>query len=149
MSFKNTLNRTKRIEFGEDGHIEVRGLALPDIHQLVAVNYDEIAPLFDRFTGRDASNPITADDIDNGIMVDLVAKFPAIAAHVIALAADEPAAFSDIMKLPLGVQVAALEAIGTMTFSAPGGLKNFLETVLAVARGANGLRNQMIEKPRN
>lgn len=143
MALKITL-KTERIDFADGDFIEVRGLGVPDIMQLVEVHSETVSDLFDQFTGRDP-NSITIDDLDQ-VPMALATRCPAIVAHVIALAADAQDQMDVVAKLPIDVQVAALEKIGTLTFGMQGGVKNFVETVTRIARGADGLIKE-VKKP--
>ena len=143
MALKFTL-KTKRIEFADGDYVEVRGLALPDIVQLVECHTETVTGLFDRFTGRDP-NSFTEEEAGS-LALNLASAFPGIAAHVIALGADAIDEIDTINKLPIDVQAEALEAISNLTFAMQGGVKNFAETVTRIAGGANGLVAQMKAK---
>lgn len=137
--------KVKRIEFAEDNFIEVRGLGLADVSQLVDVHAQTAVEIFNKFTGRD-SEAFTVDDMAT-VAQQLLIKFPGVVAHTIALAADEPNQIDVISKLPVGAQVEALETIGQLTFEMQGGLGNFVETVTRLARGANGLAKMVPSLP--
>lgn len=138
--------KTERIEFADGDFIEVRGLSVPDIQQLVEVNMETARDLFDQFSGR-AENSFTLDDATS-LARHLVTTAPAIMAHVIALGADSTDQFDVIKTLPLDVQMAALEKIAKLTFAMQGGAKNFVETVLRISEGVNGLKGELTS-PRN
>lgn len=113
------------------GEFTVRGLALTDTTQLVSMHKDKISEIFDQFSGR------TPDTIQTSEMVDLalalVEHSPALVAHIIALAADALDEFDSIRKLPIDVQVAAIEKICELTFAMGGGAKKFAETVIRLS----------------
>lgn len=134
-----------RIEFADDDFIEVRGLGLPDISQLVEVHAQTAVEIFNKFTGRDKDG-FTIDDAAT-LAQELLIKFPAVVAHVIALAADATDQMNTISSLPTDVQIAALEKIGSLTFQMQGGLGNFVETVTRLVRGANGLGKMLPNSP--
>lgn len=145
MALKFSMKK-ERVPFADGDYVEVRGLSLPDLSTLVDAHLETVTDLFNKFTGRD---PNSFTNADAGTLArELVVKFPAICTHVIALAADVIDHFDDVAKLPPDVQVASLEKIATLTFQMQGGLGNFVETVLRIAKGANGLSDQ-IKKPRN
>jgi len=127
----------ERIAFDEDNYLDIRGLNLPDISALVDAHADTVSGLFDKFTGRDAQSFGTADAAT--LARELIVTFPAVCAHIVALAADAIDEFDTIKTLPIDVQVTALEKIANRTFAMQGGLGKFLETVLRMAQGANGL----------
>lgn len=127
-----------RIPFDDgENYVEVRGLNLPDISALVDAHTATVSNLFDKFTGRD---PDSFSNLDAAVLArELITKFPAVCAHVVALAADATDELEMVAKLPVDVQIAALEKIANRTFVLQGGLGNFLETVLRMAQSANGL----------
>lgn len=143
MAIKFTV-KTERVDFG-DNFVEVRGLSLPDISALVDAHTMTAVELFDKFTGRDKDSFTDADAAT--LARELVVKFPAICAHVIALAADAVDDYDLIKKLPADVQISALEKTAALTFQMQGGLGNFLETVLRLAKGANGLSDKLKSSP--
>lgn len=135
MALKFTPQR-KTIHF-TGGEIDVRGLSYPDLAQLVETHRDSATELYERFTGirKDA---ITAEEAGS-IALEVVTKMPAVAAHIVALAADVPEDFEIVLRLPLDVLASALETTALLSFAMEGGLKNFLETVTRIATGANRL----------
>jgi len=58
---------------------------------------------------------------------------PEIVAHVIALASDAASEIAAVRKLPLDVQVLALEQIGKLTAKKYGGARNVVGTVVRLA----------------
>jgi hypothetical protein len=113
------------------GDISVRGLGIPEINQLVAVHTEAAVTLFGEIQAKAGKN----DQLDIGELIfDVLNRFQAAVAHVIALAADEPDALPTIARLPVDVQLAALEKIATLSFAMDGGAKKFWEIVLNLAR---------------
>lgn len=125
------------IEFGDGHSLSVRGLNVPDLTQLIEVHQDAARELYDRVTGRDGEVITTFDA--GSLAAALAATVPAMVAHTIALAADVPDRIEDVAKLPIDVQVAALEKIAGLTLAMSGGLGNFLEMVTRISAGANHL----------
>lgn len=124
MTLKYTL-KTKRIEIdGPDNYVEVRGLSVNHIVQLMTINRPAIDELFSQFAGRDEGSINEAEVMNAGM--GMVENAPAMVAHIIALAANATEQFDQIVDLPIGVQVASLEAIGELTFAAGGGPKKML-----------------------
>lgn len=145
MALKFTL-KTERVEFAGGDYVEVRGLALPDISALVDAHADTAVEIFNKFTGRDA-DAFTEGDAAT-LARELLLKFPAVSSHAIALAADAVDQYDAICLLPPDVQISALEKIGKLTFQMQGGLGNFVETVLRLMQGANGL-SAKVKSPLN
>lgn len=119
--------------------LTVRGLSLPDVQALVRGRFSEMTILFDQYapvfesTGAEAMT----DDLIQGVGHRLLDSAPDIAAHIIALGADDAdeEGIAIAKRLPFPAQIEALEAIGRMTFDAGGGPKKVLETVVRVIRG--------------
>ncbi|AEG53115.1 phage pre-tape measure protein [Sinorhizobium meliloti] len=121
------------------GELSVRGLTVPDITQLVHIHQDAALSIYDRFK----DPKMLGEGSVESVAQELLGKFPSVVAHLIALAADEPHRLDDYAKLPIDVQVAALEKIAILTFAMEGGLKNFIETVTRIAASAGGLTDQL------
>lgn len=114
------------------GKFTVRGLALTDTTQLVALHKDSISGIFDQFSGRKVDTIQTNEMVD--VALALVEHSPALVAHIIALAADAIDDFDSIRKLPIDVQVEAIERIAKLTFALEGGVKKFAETVIRLSK---------------
>ena len=133
--------RTLTLTFPEEpvtfagGKFSVRGLALSDITILVAFHKDRLGELFEQFAvpGADSKLELTPE---SGVPFALafIQMAPTIAAHIIALAdVREEGEDPDILtalKLPLDVQLDALEKILKLTFQMEGGPKKVLEMVM-------------------
>jgi len=119
------------------GELSVRGLALPEINQLVAVHTEAAMSLFGEIQAKAAKD----QQLDIGEMIfDVLNRFQAAVAHAIALAADAPDQVAVAAQLPMDVQLAAIEKIAVLSFAMDGGAKKFWETVqnLALAKGGLG-----------
>lgn len=136
MSLKDISLPSETISFS-GGSFAVRGLSLPDIVMLVDMHREQLNDLFERFKGE----PKEVGEMEE-VAMDLVTKAPVLVGHAISLAAGEPEQFETVMKLPLDVQVSALEKVALLTFALEGGAKNFVKTVLRIVQGANGLRKR-------
>ncbi len=141
----NFTPQTKKIEFS-GGDMTVRGLNFPDLTVLVQTHREAAQELYDRFTGLRKDDAITTDDIGS-IAMDLVSTVPAVVAHVIAIAADEPESFDLVTRLPFDVQATALEEIASLTFAMEGGAKGFLETILRISKRTNVLVDEVKNPP--
>lgn len=144
MPFNYTLTYEK-IEF-TGGEISVRGLALPEINQLVAVHTEAAMKLF----GEIQAKAVKDQPLDVGEMIfDVLNRFQAAVAHAIALAADEPDKVAQAAQLPMDVQLAAIEKIAVLSFAMDGGAKKFWETVqkLALAKGGLGEMGSQLLQP--
>ncbi|MGW8177524.1 MAG: phage pre-tape measure protein [bacterium] len=95
MSLKDIVHSSTRVEF-PGGDFEVFGLTLEDISSLIA---DHQEAMIELFGGKEPK------------WAEVLTKFPDFAAAMIALAANEPEEQDSVRRLPVGVQLVALEAV--------------------------------------
>lgn len=132
MGLSSLVFKTETIKFS-GGEFAVRGLSTDDLVKLI----DKHRPVMER-----VFNDLTKPDLDlsgseaKEIGLGVLKEAPSFMAFVIALAADEPDNVKTALKLPLDVQISAIEAIGRLTFETEGGLKNVLAVVTRMLRGA-------------
>lgn len=100
--------------------VVVRGLCLDDISVLVRAHMTEIRVLYARYQG---------GGLDPEMIAGIITEAPGIAAHLIALASDEPEATDTARKLPAPLQVQAVIEILRLTFEDVGGPKAFVALV--------------------
>lgn len=126
--------KAKTAKIVEDDHfeIELHGLSLNDITQLVMINRSAIETLFDQVSGRDVSD--IGDREVRGVMMDAVENAPALVAHVIALSAKALDEYDTIAELPIGLQIECLVKIGELTFTREFTPKKALALVVSKAR---------------
>lgn len=118
------------IEF-KGGSFSVKGLSLDDVTVLMRHyldDLDEILAIYARDVDPQKTVAATAQ-----YAVALVREAPALVAHVIALAAEEPDRIEQARRLPIPVQVEALKEIGRLTFEEAGGAKKFFESLAELA----------------
>jgi hypothetical protein len=140
MPFNYTLIYEK-IEFA-GGDLSVRGLGVPEIAQVVSINTEAAVELFNEITTAAKEN----QEIDIGALIfALLSRFSTAVAHTIALAADAPDQIAGVSKLPIDVQVEALQRIARLSFAMDGGVKKFWETVLAHVAASKGLSETVQE----
>jgi hypothetical protein len=117
-----------------DGTFAVRGLSYADI-SLIADRFKGTAEqAFKTLTstpGTGDGGDLTVGDV-TPVATMLLKDAPALAAAIIAIAADEPDAEEIVIKLPFTVQTEALEAVGKHTFETEGSLKKAVETVIGL-----------------
>lgn len=134
----NYTLKYEKIEF-EGGDISVRGLGTPEIIQLVSVHTETAMTLFGEIQAKASAN----EQLDLAELIfNFLTRFQSAVAHAIALAADEPGEVHTIARLPVDVQMKALEVIGRLSFAMDGGAKKFWETVLKLAAANSGLREK-------
>lgn len=103
----------------------IRGLSFVEFETLIRTHFpdlDGIADLWDKFG--DAS----FDDIAP-FFVALTSQAPGLVANIIALAADEPHAAPQAIKIPAPAQIKILLDITDLTFNEVGGVKKALAHV--------------------
>lgn len=113
----------------------VRGLNLMDIMGLVERHKAPITAAFAEMSGETDKALNAAGALGAG----LLAALPEVAADVIAVASDEPESVGVVTKIPASIQLALLEKVAELTFSAEGGAGKVLEIVLNAVGGATNL----------
>jgi hypothetical protein len=117
-----------------DGAFAVRGLSYADISTLASRFKDTAEQAFKTLTqtpGTGDGGELTVGDV-TPVATILLKDAPALAAAIIATAADEPDMEEVVMKLPFTLQTEALEAVGKHTFETEGSLKKAVETVIGL-----------------
>lgn len=131
---------------GEDEVGSVHGLSLNHIVGLINTNRPAVEALFSKFQDKEEV-ALTDDEVGN-IGLEMIEQAPVMVAQIIALASDAydghdlddeyaVSPLDTIMSMPVGLQLAFLQEIGDMTFSAGGGVKKMLALALKAARGGN------------
>lgn len=127
---------TDTIEWGPESKrskIEVRGLSFEDFTRLFT-EYGKTTDQIFSFIENIQANDGKADFDAKAFGADLIVKAPKAVASLIALAADMPDRATQVARMPLPVQVRALESIYRMTVEEAGGLHDFLALVLRIAK---------------
>lgn len=135
MGLKHITLPEATIEFS-GGNFAVRGLSLDIIAHLVQRHGEKMQSLFTNFLK--GSGEITSETVAS-FALPLIQAAPDIAAELIACASGDPEDAEIAARLPLPVQLEALEQLVALTFSAEGGPKKLLETVIRMAEGTTGL----------
>lgn len=133
MAFSDYVVPTVELTLPNGATATVRGIALQDITVLLSRHLPTITAFFNRMSS--VRDGVVRPDQVAAISMDLLGSAPALAADIIALAADEPNMGPKIQRYPIGVQVDALEKICTLTLEQAGGAKNLGETVMRVVKG--------------
>lgn len=121
----------------QETEFTVRGLNLADLTIILEAHEPMVTKLFNDYTANQNSDTELAS-----IGLALVNSAPELIAHIVSIAADEPDASEDFMKLPIATQLEAIEAVGKLTFEAAGGVKKLIEIV---ARLMRQVTNAMVE----
>lgn len=109
------------------GSFDVRGIALDDLALLLKNHMADIDALIDIYE-KEVREDVRVTAIAQYAM-GLVKEAPGLVANAIALCSDAPDSVDKARRLPLAVQVKALEAIGRLTFEEAGGPKKFFESL--------------------
>lgn len=139
MTLANLSTVTKVVK-APGGEFSVRGLSLSDILVLVSAHRKAMSELFETFanSGSDANLENTQK-----LAGSVISSAPALAAEIIALAADEPTEIENAKRLPFPAQLEALEIIGELTFATVGSPKKVVEIVIRAMEGASSLMDSV------
>ena len=129
MTLSSYVERQETVELPGNDPLVVRGFSLPDILLVVHRHRGMVEELFTQL----ASGELKYETAEETIMT-VVGEFAPVVGQVIASASGEPDEWETAMRLPLGVQVEALEKIVHLTFEANGGLEKFMG-IIAKALG--------------
>lgn len=110
----------------------VRALGVNDLTALFRSYLQDMELVGQIVSGQVYGRAMTAA-VGLNIAMDLIRQAPAFVAAVIAIAADEPAEVEKAAALPFHAQVAALAAVGRLTFRDVDGLGNSLATLYQAA----------------
>lgn len=137
--------KTVPIMDGDEQVGTVRGLAFNEIVGLIDANRPIVEALFDKFNGRDPKSIAEDEIVATGM--EMIHSAPVFVAQIIAAASDayedyEPTEDGEtpidvIMSMPLGLQMAFLNEIGPLTFSAGGGAKKLFALALKAVQGGS------------
>lgn len=117
------------------GGFSVRAVGVGDLTLLFRAFLQDVETLASIIRNRVDGRQLSA--VDGALIaMDLIQRAPELVAGLIAIASDEPGATEQAGKLPLHAQVAALAAIGRLTFRDVDGLGNTLATLLQAAGAA-------------
>ncbi|MDR7062014.1 MULTISPECIES: hypothetical protein [unclassified Sphingopyxis] len=119
------------------GDFTVGPLTASDILAIYVAHRGGLQSIFDAYkSGKDPA----------GIIIDIIATFPDIAAEVIARAADgdecDEATITTARTLDFGAQLDAIEKVGALTVSSVGGLGNLAALVERLAGSLNATMAQ-------
>ncbi|RVT75681.1 hypothetical protein EM858_14640 [Agrobacterium sp. CNPSo 2736] len=123
---------SETVKVGEQS-FEVQGLALAHITRIIREHRSVCAELYTKAIGGELTGSV--EEIALGMADD----FAPLAAMVIACGSGNPKAADKASRLPLSVQVDALEKIINLTLVAEGGLEKLMEIVVRAMAGAASL----------
>jgi len=128
---------TETVSWGKDSanSVVVRGLSYNDFVELFTEFGKAVDILFEVIEGGEAKIQSFAEN--GGIKefgAGMIKKSPQLVAKLIALATDSPSQATQVARMPLPVQMRLLEAVYRLTVEEAGGLADFLQLVLKIAR---------------
>lgn len=140
----NYTQKTKPIMDGDEVVAHVHGLSFNAMVGLINMNREVVEGLFNSFQGRDVET-ISEQEV-MGVGMEMITKAPVFVAQIIAQASDAYDGYDPkdegainpmdiIMGMPVGLQLAFLQEIGPLTFSAGGGAKKMIALAMQAAQG--------------
>lgn len=139
---KGYIAPTKSVPLpGGQDPLALRGLSLHDVAAIVRDYKQDITIVWKQFEGLISGQGVQNLDLSAVITVAMQSA-PLLVAQIIATAANEPNEWDIVAKLPITVQLAAIQAVTDLTFEGEGGAKNVLEAVLRLIGGVGGLVNR-------
>lgn len=134
MALADFVLPTLEVPLPDGSSFAVRGIAAQDVAILIAAHASTMETFFARFQSGEAQG-----QTDLAMGMSLITEAPALMSKIIALAADEPGMESVVGKLPIGIQLDALQKIAKISFEASGGVGNFADAVARLVKGTTGL----------
>lgn len=133
MSLKDLVLPSEKVDLPGGASFDVYGVNLEAIILALPGRSDQFEALFQHF----AKSEGDVTEMEMGaIGIELFQVFPDIAAVIIAAATGDsgPEAVAVAGKLPISVQLSALQKIARLTFDTEGSLKNSVEIVIQAFR---------------
>lgn len=142
MALKDYVVPSAEVRIDANTTFTVRGISFKDMTDLAARHAPALALAYAKFV-------VTKEDIGLrpetiGQIIYMVAEeFPEIVHSTIALAADEKGMETIIEKLPVGVQLEALEKTVALTFSGEADIKKLVETITRMVQGVTAVSDNL------
>jgi hypothetical protein len=116
------------------GSFFLEGLSLESFAVLIRTHLKDLEGIFDLF--KNHKGDLKDEDVQN-LIVAAIEETPGFVANVIALAAREPTAAPQAIRLPFPIQVEALNIILELTFDEVGGIKKFMPSLVRLIGAEN------------
>ena len=128
---------TKTIEHNGTRVMEIRGLSFADISALCNEHRNDlnlVIELWQMFAQENKAAMATNNFVDTftEYAIQLLTSAPGLIAKVIAVCADDVDAAEVISRMPISVQINAIEAISTLTANDFGGAKEMLGKIMSL-----------------
>lgn len=140
MGLRNIVIARHRIDLGDGQSFEVRGISLFDIMSVLNDYGPQMALMFGKIMAQKAENGGLDNATVRKVIADVSGEFPDVLAAAIALASDDytPATVEIAKQLPMMHQIAAIEAIFSLTFKSEGDIKKLIESLTEMMVAATG-----------
>jgi hypothetical protein len=137
-------NRKRKItvQVDEEVSFEVRGLGLTDVAVIIEVHKPAVEMIYSKVETYRENIPVWNESVVSDITMEFLQASPGLVATIICQAADEWDEVDTVREMPFPVQLAALKAIGILTFRDLAGAKNFLADVKDLIQGFFPMMNQ-------
>ena len=134
MAIRDFNVETVEVSF-KGGTFTVHGVSSDELTRLATDATADVMAAIDAYEAMEKEGHNSGE----AIIGIVLAKAPDLAARLIANAANEPDLFPVVRKMPLSVQMNALEAIFRLTFEEPEALKKFSGQILALLNSVKNL----------
>jgi hypothetical protein len=122
------------------GEFSVRAVSLPDLAGLISRNHeviDHLAAVVQAQQELDFSDAQAVFDI----VFNVIKESPFLVADLITSCSDEAGVYETVFRMPVTVQIEALEGIADLTFADAVALKNFVAAIRRLIAGMIPMRN--------
>lgn len=129
------------VPVSESQSFEVRGLSFDDFTYLVHKHRQTITAIYAKFVSGelDAVNPMTMDDSSKEAITGLISQTPGFFADLVAAAADDREQSSKVSRLPLRVQLDAIQKTFAITFKSEEDVKKLMGVVTQMLENMTGV----------
>lgn len=144
MALKDIQIPTVDVQVAPGSSFAVRALNLTDIEHLVRKHGSDLRDLFKKFITDAKADSLRVVDL-LPVFKEIVPRAPELVISAIALAADADEEDTvTLRKLGVGVHIAALTSIFTLTLSVEGDMGKAMETVIKVLGSVNGGMGELL-----
>lgn len=131
MSLEDFVIETATISRGKSS-FEVRGFSASDLERLIVHNRNSVQLIFNlaETHGINSTKDLNENNL-RSLVSGVMENFPTLIANVVAIASDEPEKWEKVLKLPVEVQLDAINKIAGLTFGDATNFGAFRGNVLA------------------
>ena len=122
-------------------HFTVRGLNLNDLTQAMITHAPSMVQIYQNFINRreGTASPLFTSDMVKEMLMDALKEAPELVFSLIAYASDDPDGVEHAARMPLVIQLEALEQIVVLSIKSEAELKKLQEIVLRIVEAMTGL----------